>query len=52
MYTLCIISNVEGMAKKHDWNTEKPHHVDTGEITTRKYADEHPGKVEWVKDKK
>ncbi len=41
------------MAKKnHDWSKEQPHHAKTGEITTRKYADDHPDKVEWVKEKK
>ncbi len=41
------------MTKKgHNWAKEKPHHVDTGKITTKKYANSHPGKVEWVKDKK
>jgi len=40
------------MAKGHDWNKEQPHHVDTGRITTEKYADKNPGKVEWVKKKK
>lgn len=38
--------------KKHDWNKEKPHHVDNGRIVSRKYAEKYPGKVEWVKDKK
>ena len=38
--------------RNHDWNKEQPHHVDTGEITTRKYAEDHSGKVEWVKEKK
>lgn len=36
---------------KHNWAKEKPHHVKTGEITTRDYANKHPDKVEWVKDK-
>lgn len=36
---------------KHDWNKEKPHHVDTGKITPKDWAEKHPGKVEWVKDK-
>jgi hypothetical protein len=40
------------MTKKQDWTKAQPHHVDTGKITTRKYADSHPGKVEWVKEKK
>jgi hypothetical protein len=38
--------------KKHDWAKEKPHDAKTGEITTRRYAENHPNKVEWVKDKK
>lgn len=38
--------------KKHDWSKEQPHHVKTGEITTEKYAREHPENVEWVKNKK
>ena len=32
-----------------DWTKAQPHHADTGKITTRDYADKHPGKVEWVK---
>jgi len=40
------------MSRKHDWNKEQPHQVDTGRITTEKYADRHPDKVEWVKNKK
>jgi len=36
---------------QHDWNKFQPHQVDTGEITTRHYADTHPEKVEWVKAK-
>lgn len=39
-------------SKKHDWAKEQPHHVETGKITTKKYAEEHPNKVEWVKEKK
>ena len=39
------------MGKKHDWNKEQPHHAKTGKITKRKYAEEHPDKVEWVKEK-
>jgi len=38
--------------KNHDWNKEQPHHAETGKITTRKYAEKHPEKVEWVKEKK
>lgn len=40
------------MTKKHDWNKEQPHHVVTGEITSRAFAEKHPAKVEWVKVKK
>ncbi len=36
---------------KHNWNKAQPHHVDTGRITTEKYANAHPGKVEWVAGK-
>lgn len=39
------------MTKKHDWNKEQPHHVDTGRIVKRDWAEKHPGKVEWVKNK-
>lgn len=38
--------------KKEDWKKTQPHQVDTGRITTKKYADKNPGKVEWVKAKK
>lgn len=38
--------------KKHNWNREQPHHVETGRITPEKYAVKHPEKVEWVKEKK
>lgn len=38
--------------KKRDWTKAQPHHADTGEITTRKFADAHPDKVEWVTVKK
>ncbi len=43
------------MARKQkppDWNKAQPHHVVTGKITTRKFADAHPEKVEWVRGKK
>lgn len=36
----------------HNWTKEKPHRADNGQITTRKYAEKNPRKVEWVKDKK
>jgi hypothetical protein len=42
----------KAMAKKHDWNKALPHHVVTGKITTRAFAEKHPAKVEWVKNKK
>ena len=35
-------------AKHHNWAKYQPHQVDTGKITTRKYAENHPNKVEWV----
>lgn len=38
--------------KKHDWKKEQPHHAKTGRITTKKFADKNPNKVEWVKVKK
>ncbi len=38
--------------KKHDWTKEQPHHVVTGEITSKDFAKKHPEKVEWVKVKK
>ena len=37
---------------KKDWTKVQPHHVKTGEITTRKFAENNPNKVEWVKVKK
>lgn len=36
----------------HDWSKEQPHHVDTGRIVTEDWANKHPSKVEWVKEKK
>ena len=36
----------------HNWAKVKPHHANSGRITTRRYAEKHPSKVEWVKDKK
>jgi hypothetical protein len=41
-----------GRKKKQDWSKEQPHHVDTGRFVTKDYARKHPGKVEWVKNKK
>jgi len=38
--------------QKHNWAKEQPHHVKTGKITTEKFALKHPGKVEWVRNKK
>lgn len=43
---------MSGKGKSHDWNKEKPHDVDTGRITPKEWAEKHPDKVEWVKDKK
>ncbi len=40
------------MTGKHNWAKEQPHHATTGKITTRKYAQKHPSKVEWVRSKK
>ena len=43
------------MAKKppqRDWSKAQPHDAKSGEITTRKYAEKHPEKVEWVTVKK
>jgi hypothetical protein len=39
------------MATKHDWNKAKPHDVDTGRIRPKDWAEKHPDRVEWVKDK-
>ncbi len=38
--------------KKHDWNKEQPHHVDTGRIVREEWARNHPDKTAWVKEKK
>jgi len=38
--------------QKHNWKKEQPHHVVTGEITSKKFAENNPKKVEWVKVKK
>jgi len=38
-------------SKGRDWNKAQPHHVSTGKITTRTYANNNPNKVEWVKSK-
>lgn len=38
--------------KYHNWAKEQPHSAKTGKITTRKYAENNPNKVEWVKTKK
>ena len=43
------------MAKKtrqRDWTKAQPHDAKTGKITTRKFAEAHPAKVEWVTVKK
>lgn len=38
--------------KQHNWNKEQPHHAVTGKITKRKFAENNPSKVEWVKIKR
>lgn len=38
--------------RHHDWSKVQPHRADNGRFPTRKYAEEHPEKVEWVKEKK
>ncbi len=38
--------------RHHNWNKYQPHQVDTGKITTRRYAENNPSKVEWVAAKK
>jgi hypothetical protein len=38
--------------KPHDWNKEPPHHAETGQITSEKFARNNPDKVTWVKEKK
>jgi hypothetical protein len=40
------------MSKKYDWNKEQPHHVKTGNFVKEDWAEKHPDKVEWVKNKK
>lgn len=37
---------------KHNWARAQPHHVVSGKITRRKYAEANPKKVEWVTVKK
>jgi len=37
--------------KQHNWAKEQPHLATTGKITTRKFAEKNPKKVEWVKVK-
>jgi hypothetical protein len=44
-------TGVRPKSKKHDWNKEQPHHVDTGRIVKKDWAEKHPNKVEWVKNK-
>jgi hypothetical protein len=39
------------MLKKYDWSKAQPHDAKTGKITTRRYAEKHSDKVEWVKTK-
>ena len=36
---------------KRDWAKVQPHHVDSGLIVKREYAEKHPEKVEWVRGK-
>lgn len=38
--------------KRPNWNKAQPHSARTGRITTRKYAEANPDKVEWVTSKK
>lgn len=40
------------MNKTRDWKKAQPHHATTGKITTRKFAENNPNKVEWVTVKK
>jgi hypothetical protein len=52
--TSYLIEENKNMTKKpkgRDWNKAQPHHATTGEITTRKFAEKNPNKVEWVKVK-
>jgi hypothetical protein len=37
---------------KRDWKKAQPHKATDGTIATRKYAREHPSKVEWVTTKR
>ena len=37
--------------RHHDWTKEQPHHATTGKFTTRAFAEKHPEKVEWVRNK-
>jgi hypothetical protein len=34
--------------KGRDWNKAQPHNASTGKITSRKFAENNPKKVEWV----
>jgi hypothetical protein len=38
--------------KNHNWRKEQPHLATTGKITTRKFAENNPKKVEWVRVKR
>lgn len=38
--------------ENHNWKKEQPHDASDGKITTRKFAEKNPDKVEWVKVKK
>jgi hypothetical protein len=36
---------------KRDWAKAQPHRADNGKIASRKFAENNPNKVEWVKGK-
>ncbi|MCX6717536.1 MAG: hypothetical protein NTU76_02580 [Candidatus Taylorbacteria bacterium] len=38
--------------REHNWKKEQPLLATTGEITTRRFAENHSNKVEWVRVKK
>ncbi len=37
--------------RRHDWAKAQPHDAKTGKITTKKFAETNPNKVEWVRAK-
>ena len=39
------------MSKKHDWNKEQPHHVDSGEFVKKDSAESIPAKLSGSKRK-